>query len=228
LQQQLRLQLGGFRLRAGCAGAAAPSDVLSREGVPVAAEPEPVVDVASADDASAHPALRDLQDRAAVAESAAALGAVRSRANPELALAATRERDVRGERYEPSITLALRIPLGAGSRHAARTASAQAEAAELQAQLLLERERVATDQDAARSRTVAARAQVAAAERRAQLAAESRGFFDKSFRLGETDLPTWLRIEAEAVEARRQAASARIEVAAAISQWRQALGLLPE
>ena len=66
------------------------------------------------------------------------------------------------------------------------------------------------------------------AERRAKLARESRGFFDRSFRLGETDLPTRLRIEAEAVEARRQAASARIEVAAAISQWRQALGLLPE
>ena len=69
---------------------------------------------------------------------------------------------------------------------------------------------------------------MAAAERRARLASESRGFFDKSFRLGETDLPTRLRIEAEAVEAQRQAASARIELAAAISQWRQALGLLPE
>jgi len=88
--------------------------------------------------------------------------------------------------------------------------------------------RIAAEKEASRLRVDLARAQLAAAERRAQLAHESRGFFDKSFRLGETDLPTRLRIEAEAVDARRQAAAARIEVAAAISQWRQALGLLPE
>jgi len=52
--------------------------------------------------------------------------------------------------------------------------------------------------------------------------------FDKSFRLGETDLPTRLRIEAEAVEAERQEARSRIELATAISAWRQSLGLLPQ
>jgi cobalt-zinc-cadmium efflux system outer membrane protein len=56
----------------------------------------------------------------------------------------------------------------------------------------------------------------------------SFGFFDKSFHLGETDLPTRLRIEAEAAEAERQAVRSRIELAAAISSWRQALGLLPQ
>ena len=95
-------------------------------------------------------------------------------------------------------------------------------------QLATERERIDAEQVASRQRVTSARTQLAAAERRAQFAQESRGFFDKSFRLGNTDLPTRLRIEAEAAEAQRQAASARIEVAAAISQWRQALGLLPE
>lgn len=211
------------QLRTASVGTVSPANHIAS----VAPEPEPPVGTRAVD-AADHPAFRALQDRAAAAESAAALGAVRSRANPELTLAGTRERDLRGERYEPSITLALRIPFGAGSRHAARTASAQAEATELQTQVLLERERIGAEQAAARDRVAAARAQLAAADRRAQLAGESRGFFDKSFRLGETDLPTRLRIEAEAVEARRQAASARIEVAAAISQWRQALGLLPE
>ena len=45
---------------------------------------------------------------------------------------------------------------------------------------------------------------------------------------GESDLPTRLRIEAEAADAERQAVRARIELAAAISAWRQALGLLPQ
>ena len=108
------------------------------------------------------------------------------------------------------------------------TAAARAETIELQAQLNLERARLAGERDSAKARTESARLQLAAAERRAQLARESRGFFDKSFRLGETDLPTRLRIEAEAAEAERQAARARIELAAAISAWRQALGLLPQ
>jgi hypothetical protein len=67
-----------------------------------------------------------------------------------------------------------------------------------------------------------------AAERRARLAAELRGFIEKSFRAGESDLPARLRVELEAVEAERLAARARIDLAAAVSQLRQALGLLPE
>lgn len=50
----------------------------------------------------------------------------------------------------------------------------------------------------------------------------------KSFRMGETDLPTLLRIEREAIDAERQAARVRIDLAAAISSLRQTLGLLPE
>ncbi len=218
------LAAASSQLRIASGGAASTSG----GALPALPEPEPPVDAAGLADGSQHPALKALQDRVAAAESAAALGAVRSRANPELTLATTRERDIRGERYDPSITLALRIPFGGGNRHAARTATAQAEAIELQAELDVEQARVVAERTASQSRLATARTQLAAAERRAGLAQASLGFFDKSFRLGETDLPTRLRIEAEAAEARRQAASARIEVAAAISHWRQALGLLPE
>ncbi|MGJ7485624.1 TolC family protein [Variovorax sp. LT2P21] len=188
-----------------------------------AMEPEPV-----APPADAHPALRDLQDRAAVADRAAALAALRTRANPELLLATTRERDGRGEPTLRTITLGIRIPFGAGDRQAAVAATARAEATELDVERALAADRLAGEADAARAQVDAAKVQLAAAERRAQLAAESRGFFDRSFRLGETDLPTRLRIEAEAAEAQRQAARSRIDLGAAISHWRQALGLLPE
>lgn len=175
-----------------------------------------------------HAALRELQDRSALADRAAALAAVQSRAHPELTLSATRERGAFGEAYGQAITLGLRLPFGGGPRHDLRVANAQADAVEAQAQWALERERLAAERDAARAQADAARVQLAAAERRARLAAESRGFFDKSFRLGDTDLPTRLRIEAEAGEAERQAARARNELAAAVSAWRQALGLLPQ
>ena len=197
-------------------GAAAFADVPDTE-------PEP-----GAADAPAHPALSELQDRAAVAERAAALAAAQSRANPELLLAATRERGAFGERYGQTVTLGVRIPLGAGPRHEGRVAAAQADAVEAQAQLALDRARLQSEGEAAVARVHAARAQLAAAERRATLARETRGFFEQSFRLGESDLPTRLRIEAEAFEAERQAARSRIELAAAVSAWRQALGLLPQ
>ena len=189
------------------------------------AEPDPG---AAAADLESHAALQELKDRAAVADRTAALASTQSRANPELILATTSDRGAFGEASQQTITLAVRIPFGGGPRHEARSAKARAEATEVQAQLALERERVIADREAAKIRVDASRSQLAAAERRAQLARESRGFFDKSFRLGETDLPTRLRIEAEAAEAERQAARTRIELAAAISAWRQALGLLPQ
>lgn len=189
------------------------------------AEPDPGTAV---EDIEAHAALQELKDRAAVADRTVALSSSQSRANPELMLATTRDRGARGEASQQTITLGIRIPFGAGPRSDARRANARAEATEIQAQLALERERLTAEREAARVRVEASRTQLTAAERRAQLARESRGFFDKSFRLGETDLPTRLRIEAEAAEADRQAARTRIELAAAISAWRQALGLLPQ
>lgn len=189
------------------------------------AEPDPS---AVLTDVEAHGELLALKDRGSVAEGLAALAATQSRANPELTIATTRDRGLSGEAWQQTVTVGVRIPFGAGPRHDARSAAARADAIELQAQLKLERTRIAGERASARARADAARLQLAAAERRAQLARESRGFFDKSFRMGETDLPTRLRIEAESADADRQAARARIELAAAISAWRQALGLLPQ
>jgi cobalt-zinc-cadmium efflux system outer membrane protein len=179
-------------------------------------------------DLDSHAEMLALKDRAAVAEGTVALAATQTRASPELMIAATRDRGTYGESYQQTFTVGVRIPFGGGARHDARVAAARADAVELQAQMALERARLASERESARARTDTARTQLVAAERRALLARESRGFFDKSFRLGETDLPTRLRIEAEAADADRQVARARIELAAAISGWRQALGLLPQ
>lgn len=208
--------------------AAMPSTAAAMDTSGPVAEPEPSGAATAPGDADTHAELIALKDSAAVAEGSAALVAAQSRANPELTIAATRDRGAFGESYQQTFTVGVRIPFGGGPRHDARAALARADALELQAQWALERTRLAAEREAARARTEAARTQVAATERRAQLARESRGFFDKSFRLGESDLPTRLRIEAEAADADRQAARARIELAASISAWRQALGLLPQ
>jgi cobalt-zinc-cadmium efflux system outer membrane protein len=219
-QAEASLAAARQSLRALAGAAPAPSDASGD-----LAEPAP--DTAAAE-LESHAALQELKARAAVAEKTAALAGTQSRANPELILATTSDRGTYDEASRQTITLAVRIPFGGGPRSEARSANARAEATEVQAQLALERERLTAEREAARVRVESSRIQLGAAERRAQLARESRGFFDKSFRLGETDLPTRLRIEAEAAEADRQAARTRIELSAAISAWRQALGLLPQ
>ena len=217
--------------QAQAASAAALAQVMSLTGrtaqadltVNAAAEatPSSVISVG-------HPLLAELEDRITMAERTAQLISAQRRSNPELTVATTRGRGAFGERYGQTVLIGIRVPLGAGPRHDARLATAQAEAIEVQSQLVLEQARIQADKQGAAARLEAARTQLDAAQRRAQLANESRSFFDKSFRLGESDLPTRLRIEAEAAEAARQAARSRIDLASAISALRQSLGLLPQ
>lgn len=208
-----------LRALTGMTPGAAPLDI---------AEPLPAVpsDLAALD--STHPAAVEMFDRAEVARKSAELAGLQTRANPELMLATTRDRSIFGDPWQQTITVGVRIPLGSDSRHRARAGTARADAIESEWQLRLQRERLIADLESARVHIVSARTRLAAAERRDRLARESRSFFEKSFRLGETDLPTRLRIELEASEAERQAARGRIDLATAISAFRQALGLLPE
>lgn len=175
-----------------------------------------------------HPALRELATRQAAARHRADLAAVRVRAHPELTIGASRERESFGERHGQAVLVGVRIPLGTSSEGRSTQAAAQADAVEIEAQLEIETRRVHAQVGAAWEQWRILRQAHQAAERRAALARESRGFFEKSFRLGETDLPTRLRVELDAEEAQRQAARSRIDVEAAHSQLRQALGLLPE
>jgi cobalt-zinc-cadmium efflux system outer membrane protein len=175
-----------------------------------------------------HPALRDLADRLEVARRARELAGVQRRANPEVSVGASRERGALGEGYSNAVTLGLRFPFGSDSRSRARIAAAAAEEIEAETQLVLEGDRIVAGIAGARARLESARLQRAAAERRATLTRETRGFFEKSFALGESDLPTRLRVELEAFEAERHLGRVRIEEATAISQLRQSLGLLPE
>lgn len=177
---------------------------------------------------SRHPALLAWQDRLELARHTNELARVQSRANPELTLTTVRDRGQADESYQQTITLALRIPFGSDSRNRAKVATAQAELIEAESQLRLEQDRVQAELDSAHARLDSAEVQGMAADRRAQLARESRNFFQKSYRMGETDLPTRLRIELEAVEAERQARRARIDLGAALSNLLQAQGLLPQ
>lgn len=218
----------------GLSGAAAGGKPAGRTGSDARLEGERAVDVTpggegmAGSDSAAHPRLRALLAQGELARRQADLVRVQSRSNPELAISTRYDWAAAGLENDATWALSLRIPFGGGPRHDARMATANAEALEAGAQLVLEQDRLSREVAALRSQFAAAQAQVTAAQMRAALAGENRGFFEKSFRLGESDLPTRLRIEAEAFEAARALGSARIGRERTLSQLRQALGLLPE
>lgn len=220
------LAAAGQRLRA-LSGLTLPVDTTAQsEALP--AEPPPEAPQSAAGLGDTHPAVVELLNRAEIARKSTELAQARTRATPELMLATSRDRGMFGDNYQQSVTVGVRFPFGSDSRNRANIATAQAQAIEAETQLTLERDRIQATLDSVQVRLESARTQLTAAERRAQLARESRAFFEKSFRAGETDLPTRLRIELEAIAAERQAARSRIELAIAISALRQALGLLPQ
>ncbi len=203
-------------------GAAPAGGVALLSALPEAEPVEP-----AAIDAE-HPAVAEWQSRAEAARRAQALASVQKRGNPELALATTRERGAAGERSAQTLTLGLRLPLGSDARSRNKAANAAAALLDAETALDIERDQLAAEVDAARALLAAARTALQAQERRAQLASETQGFVEKSFRLGQTDLPTRLRVDLEAAEAQRMAARARIALARAVSTLRQALGLMPQ
>lgn len=142
-----------------------------------------------------HPAITELLDRSETAQRNAELVLSQTRANPELSLAMSRDKGQSTDPYQQAITVGIRIPFGSDNRNRAKAATAQAESIEAQTLANMEKERLVAQLDAARQRLESVQAQVNAANKRAQLAQELRGFIQKSFRLGESDLPTRLRIE---------------------------------
>ena len=192
---------------------------------PAEASPDPTT---ATSDLTAHPLLAELANRAAIAERSAELARRQMQSNPELAISTRVDRAATGLPNDQTWMLALRVPLGGGAKQDARIANARADAIEAGIELSRERERLEREAGTLRLQVQAARQQLDAAERRARLARETRGFYDKSFRLGQTDLPQRLRIEQEAFEAERALIRARLTLAQGISNWRQALGLLPD
>jgi outer membrane protein TolC len=174
------------------------------------------------------PIVAALIDQLEVAKKAVDLAKSQTRASPQLQILTTNSREVYGVPHQQSFTVGLTIPFGSEARNTNRLASATAEMVDSEVRLSYERESALSNVESNVALVKSAQMKLGAADKRSNLANETRQFFEKSFRIGETDLPTRLRIELEAVDANRQAAIAKINYAVSVSNLRQALGLLPE
>ena len=131
------------------------------------------------------------------------------------------------EPFRSSARIGIRIPLASASRNQPRIAETAAQRIEAETDLTRAREQIVNDIDLASDAVARWTALQPVAQRRAASVREAARLVDTSFRLGESDLPTRLRAESERLDAERAAERASVELARAISQLHQALGLLP-
>ena len=174
-----------------------------------------------------HPGLRQAQAQVNSAQARLALVDADRRDPMSVGVGVGRERSVFAAPNETRLRIALRIPLGGDNRNAPRQAAARAELDAAQAELDALQRQVPAEIAAATAELNAARtAQTAAAERN-RLSTEVQSLIAKSWRLGDSDLPTRLRADNEQFEASLALARATVDVQRAIANLNQANGILP-
>jgi outer membrane protein, heavy metal efflux system len=174
-----------------------------------------------------HPAQRFAQTQIKNAQAKLALAEADKRDPLSLGVGIARERAAFGVAAETTARIALRVPLGGDNRNAARNAAARAELDAAQAEADTVARQLPTELAVAQADLRAARQTETAANERARLSSEVQALFTKSWRLGDSDLPTRLRADNEQFEANLALARAKLEVRRALSNLKQALGFLP-
>jgi cobalt-zinc-cadmium efflux system outer membrane protein len=174
-----------------------------------------------------HPELAAARLAQEAAQAKLRLAAASGRANPSLSLGVIRERDAFGDAHKNTLRLGVTLPFASAPAAAAQTESARAQALEADSLLSLAGERVQMQERLARRGVDRARTMLTAAEQRVALTRDTSALLTRAWRLGEIDLATRLRADAEHVEAQRAFIQAQVQLGRAVSELNQSLGLLP-
>ena len=174
-----------------------------------------------------HPALRQSQAQLSGAQAKLALANADKRDPMSVGVGIARERGSFAASNETTLRVALRIPLGGDNRNAPRQAAARAELDASQADLDVLQRQLLAEVAAANAELLAARTVQIAASERVRLSTEVQTLITKSWRLGDSDLPTRLRADNEQFEASLSLARAAIDVQRAIANLNQAHGVFP-
>ena len=174
-----------------------------------------------------HPALRQAQVQVRAAQAKVNLTNADKRDPMSVGVGISRERSGFDAASETKLRIALRIPLGGENRNAPRLAAALAELDAAQAEADASARQIPAEVAAAAAELRAARTAQAAASERSRLSTEVQALIAKSWRLGDSDLPSRLRADNEQFEASLALSKAAVEVQRAIANLNQAYGLLP-
>lgn len=217
-ESQLSRYLSQWRSLTGLAAVAPPDETLAS----IAANEADAAPVSSD-----HPALRSAQAQVSSAQARLALANADKRDPMSVGIGVGRERANFAGANETKLRIALRIPLGGDNRNAPRQAAARAELDAAQADLDAAQRQLPAEVAAASADLRAAYTAQTAARERVRLSTEVQTLITKSWRLGDSDLPTRLRADNEQFEASLSLAKASINVQRAIANLNQAHGLLP-
>lgn len=181
----------------------------------------------AADLAAEHPLLSAAATAARSARARVKVAEESRRAAPELALRVIRERGIFADPYVNNVGITLKIPFSSEPRMRRENSAAQAEADQADAEMQRAETRVRLETERARRALEAAERKLAMARERQALSAENLRLSEKAFALGESDLATLLRLRAAAFDAEAFLDRQRVARAAARSQLKQAMGVLP-
>ena len=221
LQSDVRQRLQAARARwALLTGLAASPDISDAANVEV-------VPAATSGTSAPHPELQLASVTTELARKRVDEMRLSRRDAPELTVGYRRDVPGRAEAAQGSMFIGLRLPFGTDDRNRPLEAAALAE---LDVALATEerlRERLSSDQAAARESQRSAQAQLDAETSRAHLLRERATLIEKAFRAGEMPLPDLLRALADASQADSAAARQNAALGLARAHLQQTLGLLP-
>ncbi len=169
----------------------------------------------------------EAQSKVGLAETERELAQVESRENMQVLLNMRSTKGAFDNVANDSVGLQLRIPFGTE----ASAAPIKAAAEQVVGSALSERETLKlaleTAMHEAEHNLGVSRTELALASKQYEIAKESARLAEKSFRLGESDLVSLLRVQAQSFEAERAFATRKIQVQWDTARYNQAVGVLP-
>jgi len=174
-----------------------------------------------------HPRLLMAETATSRARAEIALVRESRRDAPELSVGWQQSRDAQSQPDNNSLRLGLRFPFATDGRNAPRMAQASAELIQAEAEGRQILNEIEADQREAEVLLENAEAVNAVAGERLAAAGERLRLLQKAFDLGELSLSELMRARSAANQARLEAASAHVAIAAAKSRVNQSRGVLP-
>ncbi len=169
----------------------------------------------------------DAQSKVGLAETERSLAQIESKENLQFLVNVRSTKGAFDDLSNQSMGVKVRIPFGGESRAAPIKAAAELAVGQALTERETMRNTLETMMHEAEHNLNVSRAELAIVTKQIEIAKESSKLAQKAFQLGETDLVSLIRIQAQTYEAERAYTSRKIQVQWDIARYNQAVGVLP-
>jgi len=169
----------------------------------------------------------EAESKVGLAETERTLAQVESRENLQLLVNLRSTKGAFDNLSNESVGVKVRIPFGGESRAAPIKAAAELGVGQALTERETLRNALETMMHEAEHNLNVSRAELAIVTKQFEIAKESSKLAQKAFQLGETDLVSLIRVQAQTYEAERAYTTRKIQVQWDIARYNQAVGVLP-